>query len=59
MMLSTLVGIMGREAAYTGQLITWQQMLDCKQDLAPDTLKWGDSFQPTPMPMPGVTKFLL
>jgi hypothetical protein len=59
MMLSTLVAIMGREAAYTGQLITWDQMLACTQDLAPDTLKWGDSFKPTPMPMPGVTKFLL
>lgn len=59
MMLSTLVGIMGREAAYTGQLITWDQMLACTQDLAPDDLKWGDSFTPTPMPMPGVTKFQL
>lgn len=57
MMLSTLVGIMGREAAYTGQLLTWQNMLDCTQDLAPDSLKWGDSFTPTPMPLPGVTKF--
>ena len=59
MMLSTLVGIMGREAAYTGQLITWEQMLACTQDLAPDNLKWSDSFTPTPMPMPGVTTFLL
>ena len=59
MMLSTLVGIMGREAAYTGQLITWDQMLACTQDLAPDDLKWGDSFTPTPMPQPGVTKFQL
>jgi len=59
MMLSTLVAIMGREAAYTGQLITWDQMLACTQDLAPDSLKWGDSFTPTPMPQPGVTKFLL
>ena len=59
MMLSTLVGIMGREAAYTGQLITWDQMLACTQDLAPDSLKWADSFTPTPMPIPGVTKFQL
>ncbi|HRJ09762.1 MAG TPA: Gfo/Idh/MocA family oxidoreductase [Prosthecobacter sp.] len=59
MMLSTLVAIMGREAAYTGQLITWDQMLACAQDLAPDDLKWGDSFTPSAMPMPGITKFLL
>jgi predicted dehydrogenase len=58
MMLSTLVGILGREAAYTGQRITWQQMLDSKQDLAPDTLSWGDSFTPSPLPRPGITQFL-
>jgi predicted dehydrogenase len=56
MMLSTLVAILGREATYTGQQITWQQILDSKEDLAPDTLKWADSFKPTPMPVPGVTK---
>ena len=59
MMQSTLAGIMGREAAYTGQRITWQQMLDSKQDLAPEeTLKWGDSFTPSARPVPGVTKFV-
>lgn len=58
MMHSTLVGILGREAAYTGQRITWQQILDSKQDLAPDDIKWEDSFTPTPMPQPGVTPFV-
>ena len=81
MMLSTLVAIMGREAAYTGQKLAWKDdapppapaakdgkkdkaperialaMMSSKQDLAPDGLQFGDSFQPTPMPMPGVTKF--
>jgi predicted dehydrogenase len=55
MMNSTLVAILGREAAYTGQQITWDQILASTQDLAPDNLKWTDSFKPTPMPMPGVT----
>jgi hypothetical protein len=32
-------------------------MMSSKQDLAPDGLQFGDSFQPTPLPMPGVTKF--
>ncbi|MDZ4287211.1 MAG: Gfo/Idh/MocA family oxidoreductase, partial [Prosthecobacter sp.] len=59
MMLSTLVAILGRDAAYTGQQITWQQILDSTEDLAPDNLKWGDSFKPTPMPMPGVTTLSL
>ena len=58
MMLSTLVAIMGREAAYTGQLITWEQMLKSSQDLAPDDLKWSDAFTPSPMPRPGVTKLV-
>lgn len=65
MMLSTLVGIMGREAAYTGQRLAWEgsgpdaplAMLTSKQDLAPDTLKFGDKFDPGPVPRPGVTKF--
>ncbi len=58
MMLSTLVGILGREAAYTGQRITWQQILDSKQDLAPDNLAWSDRFDPGPLPQPGVTTFV-
>ncbi len=58
MMLSTLVGILGREAAYTGQRITWQQILDSKQDLAPDQLTWEDSLTPSPLPKPGLTAFV-
>ncbi len=91
MMLSTLVGIMGREAAYTGQKILWaappqqQQpaapaeakkgakadpaekaggtsanvsITTSRQDLAPDTLKFGDAFDAGPTPLPGVTKFV-
>jgi predicted dehydrogenase len=58
MMLSTLVGILGREAAYTGQNISWQQILDSKQDLAPDDLTWDSSFQPGPLPQPGITPFI-
>ncbi|MFO1486617.1 MAG: Gfo/Idh/MocA family oxidoreductase [Verrucomicrobiaceae bacterium] len=92
MMLSSLVGVMGREAAYTGQKIAWKDdsappapaaeenkgksketkgkeakdktpervalaMMSSKQDLAPDSLKFGDKFDPGPMPLPGVTKF--
>jgi hypothetical protein len=59
MMQSTLAAIMGREAAYTGQRLTWEQILASKQDLAPEEiLKWGDKFEPTPRPIPGVTKFV-
>lgn len=54
---STLMGIMGREAAYTGQRITWEQMLKSKQNLMPKEFAWG----PNPVPavaQPGKTKFV-
>ncbi len=47
---------MGRTAAYTGKRVTWDQIVNSTDDLAPeDTLKWDSSFTPTPMPQPGVT----
>ena len=47
---------LGREAAHTGPRITWEQMWNATQDLAPDTLKMGDSFPIAPVPVPGVHK---
>lgn len=54
---STLLAIMARMAAYTGQQITWEMARDSKEDLTPATYAWG----PMPMPavaMPGVTRYL-
>lgn len=53
---STMLGLLGREAAHTGQRITWEQMWAASQDHAPDTLKMGDSFPIAPVPVPGVHK---
>ncbi len=54
MLHSTMVGIMGRMAAYTGKKITWDEAIKSEEDLAPEeTLKWGDKFEPTPLPKPG------
>lgn len=54
MLHSTMLGIMGRMAAYTGKKITWADAIKSEEDLAPEeTLKWGDKFEPTPMPRPG------
>lgn len=59
---STLVGIMGRTAAYTGKKVTWKAspdgkwpgMMASQEDLAPeDTLKWDSSFAPHSLPQPG------
>lgn len=54
---STMLGMIGREAAHSGQRITWEQMWASNQDLAPDTLKMGDKFEEAPVPVPGVYKF--
>src|SRR5690606_36936460 len=52
---STLTAIMGREAAYTGQAVTWNEMLEADHNLAPPTIAFGELAMP-PVPMPGVTK---
>lgn len=55
---STLLAIMGRMAAYTGQQITWEQALNSQEAVFPENVKWSDSLAVAPMPMPGKTKFL-
>ena len=53
---STLLAIMGRMAAYTGEVITWEKALNSKEILAPARYAWGDAPQ-RPVARPGVTKF--
>ena len=53
---STALGILGREAAHTGQRVTWDQLMASGQDMAPDDLKMSDSFEIAPLPMAGSTK---
>ncbi len=55
---STLMGIMGRMAAYTGQEITWEQALNSQENLIPAQLDWKMKLDFPPMAMPGVTKFI-
>jgi predicted dehydrogenase len=52
---STLTAIMGREAAYTGLDIAWDDILNADQDLLPPQIAFGPLPVP-PVPMPGVTK---
>ncbi len=54
---STLMGIMGRTAAYTGQEITWEQMLNSKENLFPEPLDWNMKLPTAPMAAPGKTAF--
>jgi len=55
---STLLGIMGRMAAYTGQEITWDMAMNSKEILFPANLDWKGSMPVAAMAQPGVTKFL-
>lgn len=52
---STLMAIMGRMAAYTGQTVTWEQALNSKERLGPVDYIWGD-LPVEPVAMPGVTR---
>lgn len=53
---STMLGLLGREAAHSGQRVTWAQMWASSQDQAPDDLKMDSSFAIAPLPVPGVHK---
>jgi len=55
---STLLAIMGRMAAYTGQQITWEQALNSQEKLVPDTIDWNGALEVKPRALPGVTKFV-
>lgn len=55
---STMVGILGRMAAYTGQPVTWEDAIKSNEDLRPQQpLDWKMSLKTPPIPMPGRTKF--
>jgi predicted dehydrogenase len=54
---STLMGIMARESAYSGQIITWDQILNSKQDLSPaGGFQWGP-LPVAPVAVPNEYKF--
>jgi hypothetical protein len=55
---STLLAIMGRLAAYTGQQITWEMALNSREDLSPKAYDWKLPMGEPPMPTPGKTKFV-
>jgi myo-inositol 2-dehydrogenase/D-chiro-inositol 1-dehydrogenase len=54
---STLTGIMGRMAAYTGKEITWEEALNSKENLMPAELDWNKSLPVPPVARPGITQF--
>ena len=59
---STMLGILGRMAGRTGQLVTWAQAMESKESLVPDRYTRDgkppvlpDSDGKYPVAMPGVT----
>ncbi len=54
---STLLAMLGRMVAYTGEQLTWEQALNSQQKLGPDKVDWNAPLAVMPRPRPGVTKF--
>jgi predicted dehydrogenase len=53
---STMMAILGRMAAYTGQKIQWTDAIASKEDLTPPKYEWGP-LPVAPVAMPGMTRF--
>jgi len=55
---STMTCIMGREAAYSGQEITWDMVMNSQLDLYPKAFSYDAQVEVTPLPVPGQYKFI-
>jgi predicted dehydrogenase len=55
---STLTAIMARESAYSGQEITWDQIVNSQLDLLPKAFGYDVKMEPAPLPVPGTYKFV-
>lgn len=54
---STLLAIAGRMAGYTGQRLTWDAVLNSREDLSPKAYEWTDN-PVAPVAVPGKTPFV-
>ncbi len=50
---STIMGIMGRSATYTGQSVTWDEVSNSTEDLSPPKYDWKMSLPVVPPAVPG------
>jgi len=55
---STMTCIMARESAYSGQEVTWDQMMASTLDLQPKTFDYDMKLDVAPLPVPGEYKFV-
>lgn len=51
--ISTMVGIMGRISAYTGKVVTWDEMMNSDLKLGPKVFEFGPVDVPEDIPVPG------
>jgi hypothetical protein len=49
---------MARESAYSGQEITWDQIMNSKLDLMPKQFGYDEKLEVPPLPVPGQYKFV-
>lgn len=55
---TSLMAIMGRMAAYTGQEVLWEQALNSEQNLVPGELDWNMAIKDVPLSVPGLTPLI-
>lgn len=56
---STLTAIMGRDSAYSGKAVTWEEAMNAKKQVGPDykDLDWEKAYPVGPLPIPGDYEF--
>ena len=54
---STMLAIMGRMVAYTGQKLTYEEALNSDLKLGPDVIRDDTDYPDPPIAQPGITKF--
>ena len=55
---STMTCIMARESAYSGEAITWEQIMNSTLDLSPKEFGYDTKMEVPPLPVPGQYKFV-
>ena len=55
---STLLAIMGRQAAYTGQRVSWEQAMNSEVSLVPKPIDWKGSHEVPGLAVPGQSKVI-
>jgi predicted dehydrogenase len=58
MIKSTALAIMGRMAAYTGKIISWEDAINSKESIVPADMSWDAKVEIPQIAMPGHTAFI-